>query len=120
GVVVFFPPGETDDAKRGRQLFFPVEMVEGGNELARRQVAARAENDNRARFNGPPPDIETAGQHFIRLVCLFHRGKTMAKRRLGFNKTCCSLAALRPWRILYSQRPRDRGKRSAGLRPAAC
>ena len=48
--VGFFAAREADDSKRLRHLPLEVEVIQRGDQLARRQVAARAEDDNRARF----------------------------------------------------------------------
>jgi hypothetical protein len=53
-LVCFFPPRKTDDAKAGGHLLLFEKMVESGDELARRQIAARAENDDAARLAQAP------------------------------------------------------------------
>jgi hypothetical protein len=44
------PSRETDDGRLGRQQSGAAEVVDGGQDLARGQVAGRAEDDDRARL----------------------------------------------------------------------
>src|SRR5690606_16776449 len=54
--VALLPAGETDDLHAGRQFAVNREIVQGGHELAVRQVAGGAENHNRARLRARTGD----------------------------------------------------------------
>ena len=51
GFIRLLPPREADNPIIRRHLFLLVEMVEGGDELARGQVSAGAEDNNRTGVN---------------------------------------------------------------------
>ena len=60
------------------------QMIEGRDELARRQIAAGAKDYNRARLDGLSPEIQTAGQQLIQMIGLIHL-RTMTKVAADFN-----------------------------------
>src|SRR5581483_66029 len=53
-------PGKPDDAECRRHLLFLVQMIERRDELARRQVAAGPEDDDRTRFKISPFGVADA------------------------------------------------------------
>ena len=58
--------------KAGGHLLLLAKVVQGGNELARGQVAARAEDDDRAGFHRLAPLIQAADHQVIKLLGLVH------------------------------------------------
>jgi len=62
GLVRFFAPGKANDANGLPQLFPDEKMVERRDQLARREIAAGAENNNGARLGFPAGKIEAAGE----------------------------------------------------------
>jgi hypothetical protein len=72
-VVRLWPAREPDDDEPCGELSFVGEVVERGDEFAFRQVARRAEDDERARFRRAPRDNAVAkrilGERGFHAVC---------------------------------------------------
>src|SRR3989442_10235020 len=62
-------------------------MVEGGDQLARSQIAAGAEDDDGARLDWLAAGIKPAGQQLIQMVRLFHDPQTMPEAVWSFNNS---------------------------------
>src|SRR5262245_45280637 len=68
----FLAARDTDDAKWFWLLFFPVQMVKSWNQLPCREIAARAEDHDRAGFHRFAAFVQSADQQFIQLLRVFH------------------------------------------------
>jgi hypothetical protein len=64
---------DTDDAHRLGQLAVAVQVIERGNEFARRQVATGAEDDHATGFDLAMARVEPAGQKFVQEIWLIHQ-----------------------------------------------
>jgi len=71
-LVALLPPGESNDAERVGKLFRGEQMVEGRDQLARRQVSAGSEDDNGGGLDVLLPEFQPARQQFIQLLVLIH------------------------------------------------
>ena len=87
GGIGLLAPREADDAKGRRHLLLLAEVVQGGDQLARRQVAARAEDDDRARFQRLAPFAQTTSHQLIKLLGLVHV-PTIVERTRNFKYSC--------------------------------
>ncbi len=70
--ISLLAPGNPDDAKVRGHLLFLAEVIEGGHELPRRQIATGAENDDGARFYRLATSIQATGQQVVELCGLIH------------------------------------------------
>src|SRR2546426_2666740 len=83
--VGFLAPRKTDNAVIRRHLFLFVQVVKGGNELARRQVPAGSKDDNGTSFGYFAPLGQWTACVLIRNEGFVH-GQTMGQRYQNFNQ----------------------------------
>ena len=117
----FLPPGldgfgtarETDDAHRVRQLPGRVQVVEGRDELADRQISAGAEDHDRARLDMTLSNVQPASQQFIQRIGCVH-ARHNAKSSAEFNP--CSSVAGTVFANLFLNVVRDQPAPSTAVR----
>ena len=81
--VGLLPARKADDAKILRHLFLLAEMVQGGNELARGEVAARAKDNDRARLNRLAPFTQATRHQVVKLRRLVHGQPSPTRKRIS-------------------------------------
>src|SRR4029077_19836451 len=80
-IIRFFATRETDDPKRRRRLLLLEQMIEGGNEFARRQIAACPKDDNRARLDRLATGVQSARNQLVQVLRCIHGRAVWRNRR---------------------------------------